>query len=87
MGDTIYSSVLAMIRQHVVFTFFYSEFYNFSGSRYYQFDPVSNRVTSQGTIGNLFKSNGEWSIPDNLDAAFYENNTRTIFFFKGTKVK
>ena len=67
--------------------FFYSEFYTFSGSRYYQFDPVSNRMTSQGAIGNLFKSNIEWSIPNNLDAAFYENNTRTIFFFKGTKVK
>lgn len=68
--------------------FFMCEFYTFLGSRYYKFDHASNRVTSQGAIESLFKSNGQWAFPKtDLDAGFYEYNTRTIFFFKGTKVK
>ena len=44
-------------------------------------------MTTSGLIGTVFKSTSQYSIPSNLDAAFFEYSTKLIFFFKGTMVR
>lgn len=57
-----------------------------AGSSYYKYDPLVERVTASGQIGTLFSAGRYPTIPNNLDAAFFEFNTKLIVFFKGDTV-